>query len=90
MTEIIINIKFTGKNFGLWQDTQKRSEHVFDRMKLRGIGVKQMKEAINKGAKIFRSDGSLVAEYRWLKVAYREYRLGKIRKIYPITVVEAY
>ena len=90
MTELRINIKFTGKEFGPWQDTQKRSEHIFERMKVRGIGIKQIKEAINKGAKTLRSDGSLIVEYRWLKVAYREYRLSTIRKIYPITVIEAH
>ncbi|GEM_PF-1754901 len=88
MAEIHINIKFADRSFGPWKESQRRSEHLLERMKMRGIGIKQIKEAINKGAKTLRSDGSLVAEYRWLKVAYREFRLRDVRKIYPITVVE--
>ena len=88
MTDIRINIKFFGRTFGLWTDSQRRSDHLLDRMKSRGIGIRQIKEAVSKGAKTLRSDGSLVAEYRWLKVAYREFRLNDVRKIYPITIME--
>ena len=90
MPEIRVNTIFTGKSFGTWKDSQQRSEHLLNRMKSRGIGIRQIKETVNKGAKTLRSDGSLVAEYRWLKVAYREFRLQEIRKIYPITIVEVY
>ncbi len=90
MSEIYINVQFTDKSFGLWKDSQRRSEHLLNRMRAHGIGIKQIKEVIGKGVKTLRSDGSLVAEYRWLKVAYREFRLRNIRKIYPITIVEVY
>ena len=90
MNQIRVNIKFADKTFGLWKDSQRRSEHLLERMKLRGVGIKQIKEAVNKGAKTLRSDGSLVAEYRWIKVAYREFRFRDIRKVYPITIIEAY
>lgn len=43
-----------------------------DRMILRGIGIDQIKEAIQKGAKTRRDDGSLISEFRWFKVIYRE------------------
>lgn len=90
MSEIYINVKFIDKTFGFWKDSQRRSEHLLGRMRTRGIGIKQIKEAVIKGAKTLRSDGSLVTEYRWLKVAYREFRFQGIRKIYPITIVEVY
>ena len=90
MAEIRVNIKFAGRSFGMWKDSHHRSEHLSDRMRGRGVGIMQIKDAIAKGAKTLRSDGSLVAEYRWLKVAYREFRLQNVRKIYPITIVEAY
>ena len=90
MTETCINIKFFDRSFGSWKDSQRRSEHLLERMKTRGIGIMQIKEAVSKGAKTLRSDGSVVAEYRWIKVAYREFRLRNARKIYPITIVEVY
>lgn len=85
--EIRININF--RSLPKWQDSMKRLEHVFDRMKLRGIGIDQIREAIQKGAKKIRKDNSIVVEYRWYKVVYREIQYKEIRKIYPITVVEA-
>jgi len=84
--EIKININF--KSLSFWKDSQRRSEHIFDRMKLRGIGIEQIKEAIKSGAKTIRNDGSIITEYRWFKVIYREIKFKEIRKIYPITVVE--
>lgn len=69
-------------------DSEKRSEHIMDRMIQRGIGVDQIKEAVQKGAKKRRDDGSLISEFRWFKVIYREFYLEQIRKIYPITVIE--
>ena len=86
MDNIRINVAFrnTKKHF----DSEKRSEHVFERMKLRGIGRDQIKDALNKGAKRLRSDGSIVAEYRWFKVIYREFRIKGMRKVYPITVID--
>jgi len=85
--DIKINVAF--RNLKYWQDSEKRSEHVFDRMKERAIGKEQIKDAVLKGAKKIRADKSIVAEYRWYKIAYREFRIKNIRKIYPITVMEA-
>lgn len=83
--EIIVNINF--KNIKSWKDSMKRAEHLIDRMKLRGIFTRQIKEAIQKGAKNLRGDGTIAVEYRWFKVVYREFRIQDLRKIYPITVM---
>ena len=84
--EIKVNVAF--RNLKQWQDSERRAEHVFDRMRSRGVGVDSIIEAVKKGAKEIRKDGSIMAEFRWLGVAYREFRVGKIKKIYPITVME--
>lgn len=86
MPEIKVDIKFTQKQLGGWRDTEKRVEHIFDRMKIRGIGTEQIKEAVQKGAKTLDRDGRITAIFRWYKVVYREFRLKDTRKIYPITV----
>lgn len=86
MAEIRVNIAF--RNIKDYSDSEKRSEHIFDRVKLRGITKDNIKEAIQKGAKKIRSDGSIVTEFRWFKVIYREFRLNEIRKVYPITVID--
>lgn len=85
--EIKINTAF--RNVGGWQDSPKRAEHVFDRMRSRGIGVDNIREAVQKGAKILRDDGSIISEFRWFKIVYREFHMGNVKKIYPITVMEA-
>lgn len=85
--EIKLNIAF--RNVNQYRDSEKRSDHIFDRMQLRGIGKEQIKEAIQKGAKKIRKDQSIIAEYRWFKVVYREFVIENIKKIYPITVMEA-
>jgi len=85
--EMVININY--KNLKGWKDSIKRAEHVFDRMRSRGIFTNQIEEAVRKGAKNLRDDGSIITEYRWFKVIYREMRVDDIRKIYPITVMEA-
>ncbi len=85
MTEIKVNIAF--RNIKQHQDTFKRAEHVFERMKMRGITLENIKEAVQKGAKRIRSDQSIIAEFRWFRVIYREFRRENIRKIYPITVM---
>ena len=85
--EVRITINF--RSLPKWHDSMKRSEHIFDKMKLMGIGIDQIREAIQKGAKKIRKDNSIVTEYRWFKVIYREIQYKEIRKIYPITVVEA-
>ena len=84
--EIKIDIAF--RSLTQWDDSVKRAEHIFDRMKLRGIGIEQIREAIKKGPKKIRKDGSIIAEYRWFRVIYREFQFKDIRKIYPITVME--
>lgn len=70
-----------------WEDTEERAEHVVDRMQLRGIGINQIKDAVAYGAKKIRSDGSIVATYRWYRVVYREFIRPNFKKIYPITVL---
>ncbi len=84
--EIKVNIQ--RKQIKLFFDSEKRSEHIMDRMILCGIGVDQIKEAVQKGAKKRREDGSIISEFRWFKVIYREFYVTQIRKIYPITVME--
>ena len=85
MTEIKVNIAF--RNVKFHQDSAVRAEHVFDRMCLRGISKEYIKEAVQKGAKQIREDKSIIAEFRWFKVVYREYHVNEVRKIYPITVL---
>ena len=85
--ELKVDIAF--RSSAKWHDSVKRADHIFDRMKLRGIGIEQIKEAIKKGPKKIRNDGSIIAEYRWFKVIYREFQFKEIRKIYPITVIGA-
>jgi len=86
MDEIKLNIAFRSMN--KWDDSKKRSEHIFDRMQLRGIGRDNILDAIKKGTKKIRKDGSIISEFRWFKVVYREFRIKNTRKIYPITVME--
>ena len=86
MSNIRINTSF--RNMRTWKDSARRSDHVIDRMKDRGIGLSQIKAAISKGSKRIRKDGSIVSDFRWFRVIYREFRLKDIRKIYPITVIE--
>ncbi|MBI2142640.1 hypothetical protein HYU15_04105 [Candidatus Woesearchaeota archaeon] len=85
--EIRLNVAF--RNIKRWDDSRRRSEHVFDRMSSRGIGELHIREAVKRGAKTIRADGSIVAEFRWFRIVYREFRIGETRKIYPITVMEA-
>lgn len=85
MQEIRVNIAF--RNIKTHADSTARSEHVFDRMCLRGITKENIKEAVQKGAKKLRPDKSVIAEFRWFSVIYREFQIGNIRKIYPITVM---
>ena len=86
MSEINVNIAF--RNIQQHTDTLKGSDHIFDRMKMRGIKKDNIREAIQKGAKRIREDESIIAEFRWFKVIYREFLVGNIRKIYPITVID--
>ena len=86
MPEIKVNVKFNEAPLKRWRETEKRADHVFDRMKERGVGINEIKEAVQKGAKTIEEDGRMTAIFRWYKIVYREFRLKDIRKIYPITV----
>jgi len=87
--DIKLNIKYRDLIDKNWTDSMKRSKHVIDRMSERGISVESIKEAIIKGSKMLREDKSIVSEYMWFKVVYREFIINDIKKIYPITVMEA-
>ena len=87
--DIKLNIKYRDLIDKNWKDSMKRSKHVIDRMSERGISVESIKEAIIKGSKMLREDKSIVSEYMWFKVVYREFIINDIKKIYPITVMEA-
>jgi len=82
-----LNVAF--RNIQDHKDSEKRMGHILDKMQLRGIGKDQIIEAIQKGAKFIRKDGSIISEYRWFKVIYREFIVNNIKNIYPITVMEA-
>ncbi|NQU78605.1 DUF4258 domain-containing protein [Candidatus Woesearchaeota archaeon] len=86
MADIRINVAF--RNVKDRKDSMIRSDHVMGRMAQRGIGREQIMDAVKKGAKRLRKDGSIIAEYRWFRIVYREFRMENIRKIYPITVIE--
>ena len=86
MVEIHVNIAF--RNLKKHEDSERRSDHIFERMRLRGITKDNIKEAVQKGAKRMRHDQSIIAEFRWFKVIYREFHLENIKKIYPITVLD--
>ncbi|MBS3155288.1 hypothetical protein J4404_02195 [Candidatus Woesearchaeota archaeon] len=87
--EIKLNIKYQDLIDKNWVDSLKRSKHIIDRMTERGIGTESIKEAIIKGSKMLREDKSIVSEYMWFKVIYREFIINNTKKIYPITVMEA-
>ncbi len=89
MREVRINIAYKKLPSEKWDDSEKRSFHIIDRMQLRGIGINNIKDAVSYGAKKLREDGSIVAEYRWYKVVYREFNLDQFKKIYPITLLFA-
>lgn len=86
MSILKVNVKFTEISAKGWKETENRAEHVFDRMKIRGIGVNEIKEAVQKGARHIEKDGKITAVFRWYKVIYREFKMGDAKKIYPITV----
>ncbi len=86
MAEIKVNISF--RNLKQHKDSEKRADHIIERMALRGISTENIKEAVQKGPKTIREDKSIIAEFKWFKVIYREYKLEDIRKIYPITVID--
>lgn len=83
--EMIININF--KNIKYFKDSTKRTEHILDSMRRRGIFIQQIKEAVRKGPKRLRNDGSIVTDFRWFRIIYREFIIKDVKKIYPITVI---
>lgn len=86
MNTIKVNVAYA--NINQRKDSLSRSEHVFERMRLRGIDVNNIKDAVRMGAKNVRKDGSIVSYFRWFKIIYREYKIEGMQKIYPITVIE--
>lgn len=67
----------------------KRVKHAIERMWLRGISVKDVEEAINKGKKFFDKGTRLMhAIYKRFSVVYDEkvYPKLNLRKVYPVTV----
>lgn len=88
MDNIKIDIEFKKLSTGKWGDTAKRVDHLSDRMVSRGIGIDNIIEAVKKGAKSLRHDGTIVSEFRWYKIIYREFNVEGWKKIYPITVIE--
>ncbi len=85
----LIKINTNYKRIRGHKDSEKREDHIIDRMALRGISVENIKEAVQKGPKRIREDKSIIAEFGWFKVVYREFKVNEIRKIYPITVLGA-
>ena len=47
------------------------SKHALDKMEIEGIGVEQICEAIERGAKFEQTDGLLV-KYSYFSVAYKQ------------------
>ncbi len=66
----------------------KRVKHIIERMWLRGISVREIKNAIQKGQKRKQKDNIIEALYSYYSVVYAEYffKKPKIHKVYPITV----
>ena len=90
MSEMRINVEYKTLPQKRWGDSEKRAIHVIDRMQLRGVGIAQIKDAVRYGAKTMRNDGSIITKYRWYAIVYREFMLGELQKIYPITVLLDY
>ena len=67
----------------------KRCKHAIERMWLRGISMKDIANAIQKGQKRKQIKSGLVESfYSYYSVIYDEYiyNLENLRKIYPVTV----
>ena len=67
----------------------KRVKHAIERMWLRGVSVKDVKEAILKGKKVVQKETGLIqALFKRYTVVYDEkvyHKLG-VRKVFPATV----
>ncbi len=67
----------------------KRVKHAIERMWLRGISAKEVREVILRGKKSFqRETGLMLSIFKHYIVVYDEkfYRLSNIRKVFPVTV----
>jgi hypothetical protein len=65
----------------------KRCKHAIERLWARGISVREVKEALQRGQRRRQRPGIWETFHRDYSIVYVEYLLpGKIRKIYPITV----
>lgn len=67
----------------------KRVKHAIERMWLRGVSAKEVKETLLKGKKTLqRETGLMSAMFKHFIVVYDEkiYRKSNIRKIFPITI----
>ncbi len=67
----------------------KRVKHAIERMWLRGISVKEVKEAILKGKKVMQKETKLIQSvFKRYVVVYDErvYRGLGLRKVFPVTV----
>lgn len=64
-----------------------RCKHALERMWLRGISHREVKEAIVKGQKIMQRETKLIESiYRYFSVVYDEMVYKKVRKVFPVTV----
>ena len=67
----------------------KRVKHAVERMWLRGISVKEIVNAVQRGKKIKQKKSGLMESfYSYYSIVYAEYffQKQKIHKIYPVTV----
>ncbi len=64
-----------------------RSKHAIERMMLRGISQREVRDAIIRGKKIKRDHGVKEAFVRYYSIVYEEkiYKKQNVRKIFPIT-----
>ena len=67
----------------------KRVKHAIERMWLRGVSIKEVKEAILKGKKVMQKETGLIqAIFKRYVIVYDErvyLKLG-LRKVFPVTV----
>ncbi len=65
----------------------KRAKHAIERMWLRGVSLKEVETAIQRGKREFqRKTGLIRALYSHFEVIFDEKRFGDIRKIFPVTI----
>ena len=67
----------------------KRVKHAIERMWLRGVSIKEVKDAILKGKKVMQKETGLIqAIFKRYVIVYDErvyLKLG-LRKVFPVTV----